>query len=629
MENNEERNEFVDASKAENPILGMNDDNNKNNKTPKTIILIILVLAIVIGAGFLMKSILFASNAEKFVQLATKDQKFLELIEEMQKEKQINTTFKVDLDKLAKEVGQESEEKIGEIKLTNVHINEKDDFSNVTKLNFPGVEKEFELQIAKTGKIVGFNLPEITDKFVAIDLDDTEGLIANLEKLGVDSTSFFHNNDVKEQSKKLSKMMEKYIKIIMKEAEPFIMKSNNVEVAIDGNSEKTTEYRLTINEESFCRIALPLLKEFYQNEEDMKTFLELSNHSYANVLELKDDLVDIIAQLEDLIEENDFEKEEMIIIKLYEKKGKNIATVIQTPEKKFGFYVFEDGKDYTMVLDMEDDYMDLKFTWELKDFKNKKEGMLKAKGTVDDEKFDVTLLEYEQEILNKKTEDLIKVSKNDYLLLNTATEKEIEKYMENIYSNLEEYSQFFGGNGYDIIEDDLDFDDDILDNTKKYVEVTDGYLKRAIELSEKVTIGMTEEEVIRAIGEPSKEYSSSSSKSLYYSTRIDNSEYDLISVFLYNGKVTKVSILVTSSEYKNVFIGKELNAELDDLEKVIDGVKEGMALDEVEKILGKAYFKAEKEESESMESFIWYDAKEQNVRISFMDGKVFYIGMVW
>ena len=643
MENNEEKNEVVNTTGMETPELNtsginMKDATKPKSKAPKIIILSLLVMALIIGAVFFMKSNLFASNAQRFMKLATKDQKFLDVLEEVQKEKQINTTFKVDFDRILKELGQESNQKIGEFRVENKHINQNDDFSNVTQIKMTSIDNTFELQIAKTGNIVGFNVPGITDKFIAVDLDDLEGLMNNLQKLGVNLSNIDDiektNENNKEQSEKIKKLIEKYMEIVVKEADPFIQKTSNVEVALDGNVEKAIEYQFDLTEESYSKILLPVLKELIKNDADMKLLLELYFPQYE-LDDLKKMMEDFIEQLESKVKENKFDMTSVFTMKLYEKNGKNIATVLEIEDLKIGFYVFEDDKDYQFIFDMDANDMQLRIKWELHSSNNKKDGKLGIKGNLDNERIDFTLLEYEQEILNKAEDEMIKVNKEDSILLNTVTQEELEKFAEKINKNMKQFSNIVVPNSVSerkIV--DANIPNSIVDLPKEddshsSVELKDGYLKKALDLMDKVEVGMTEEEVIKAIGKPNREINSSNSKSFYYSTKVGNYDVDLIHVFIYNEKVSTVTVDIMSSEFRKIYLGKELNANLDDLNKVIENVKEGMTISEVEKILGTAYFRNSKDNNSNYISYTWYDAQEHNVRISFTEDKVSYIGIIF
>lgn len=639
MDNNEEKNEMMNSPEISSPTMNMGDAGKKKNNIPKIIIIILVILAVVIGAVLLMKSNLFASNSEKFTKLMTTDQKVLEILKDSQNEKQINTSFKVDFDRIANELGQKQQQKIGDFQINNKHINTNDDFTNITEVKMSSIDKTLKLQIAKTGNLIGFNIPDITDQFITVDLDDIEGLFNNLKKLGLynESNNKENNTIDKQESEKIKKAVEKYAKIFMKEADPYIQKISDVEVSMDGSVDKATRYQLDLTEDSLNKILLPVLKEFAKNDDDLKLYMELYAAEY-DINELKKLLNSSIEELEESIKKNELDKENVLSVKLYEKNGKNIATVFEVEGSTIGFYVFEDGNDYKLVFDMDGKDVQLRIRWELKSSNNKKEGKLGLRGNIDNERVDITLLEYEQEVLNKAENELIKVNKENSVLLNTATQEELEKMMEKISKNIEGITNIAMPEQIlpnpmeqqevvDMSNDKIDLDNHVVIPVKS--ELKDGYLKKTLDLMNKVETGMTEEEVVQAIGKPNREVNGSNSKSLYYSTKVDNYDINLMHVFIYNGKVSNVSTDIMSSDFYKIYIGKELNAQLDDIEKALQNVKEGMTLSEVENILGTAYFNNSKDGKSSFISYTWYDAKEHHVNISFTDGKVSYIGFVW
>lgn len=112
-------------------------------------------------------------------------------------------------------------------------------------------------------------------------------------------------------------------------------------------------------------------------------------------------------------------------------------------------------------------------------------------------------------------------------------------------------------------------------------------------------------------------------------TIIDSDNNFYYNYLVEDGVIKRVRRDIFSSGYQNIQLSTELETEIENLKIVIGNVKEGMTLEEVEKILGNKYFERQKT-SEGEIHYTWYDKLENSVDICFdEEGKVYYIGSIY
>lgn len=637
MDNNEERKDVLNETPKQEEVT--QQTNKKGiSKFVAIISAIVVILIVAILGVFLFGGNLFASKGQKFVKLATVDQKFLSVFDTKNKDVQINSELKIDIDGIVKEIGGEPTG-LGALKLENKEIIKNEDYTDKLLISLDGMkDAKFELQIAKNKKLVGVHIPEITEKFIAVDLDDVDGLLNNLKKLGINielensKEHEFTENDRKE----LEDLLKKYIGFFADISSDYIDKKDNAKVEANGKSEVATEYKLTLDGESILKLAIELEKEFLKNERDIDKLVELGfiDDKDEFIEGIKNDMENNKSMIEDG-SYKDLMGDIEIIIKLYEKNGKNIATVVEVEDVYFGFYMFETSKDdYEAILELREGPQSMRFVLDITTEKNVKNGKLEFVLDTDEEDINVTLFEAKKEELNKIEDEIIKISKDDVLLLNTATEDELEEYVEEATKNAEKFvNDLLGiesGKNNDLFIDEIidndykNYDDKSYDD-KNYdkedeaqkdstvTKVTNGRLAEAQKLFDKIDLKMTKNELISAAGKPDDEYTPDLSSSTLLSYKDDKG--NLIGVIVKNDEVVEVEIRVSTAD-----IVEELNPSISDLSSRVEKVEKGMKLSEVEEILGKKYIQSMK--SSTYDQFTWYDSNGKKVSVVIEDGKV-------
>ena len=222
--------------------------NSSSGKKPTKLIGIIVGIVVVVAVivcavfAFSKNSSVFASKGKKFVKLATSDQKFLQVLKNDKGTSQVNTDLEIKFDELMKAFDYEDQD-VGNLLFNSKEIKKGDDYSLNASLSMENIDDaKIELQVAKTGNLVGVNLPNITNKFLAIDTSDIDGLIENLKDLGLLDESFTNeiaeDETSEEMQKELKKLVDKYLDVLGENISDYVEKTSNVNVEIGNYSEK-------------------------------------------------------------------------------------------------------------------------------------------------------------------------------------------------------------------------------------------------------------------------------------------------------------------------------------------------------------------------------------------------------
>ena len=446
----EEMNVAVDSNEiAQNGLEEQNtsnipSENQISESKPKNdgkknlfIVLGVLILLLVVCIAFAVCG--GNSKGMKFVKLLTEDQLFIEMLEDKGKYEQVDLKIKVDLDDIARETNSD-ELNLGKLTL-NATLNEKDeDFSakanvSVSKLNI----KIPEVQIMKTGDLIGLNVENIFPKIVSIDLKDIEGLKKNLESIGIKLPE--NSNDYeysKEDYEKLMKFANKYANTILKELEKGISKEDVKTVSLNGDEYKVSNvYVLKIDGECLVKTVYELAKELSKNKKDLKYLEEIGAIEDAD--EVKDNIDDFLKDTEEIIKEENYDDilPSDIVLKVYEKSGKTIATMLEIEDMKMMLYTLKSDKNsFDVVMEMLQDNTKVQFRVSFEKAKNNMSGALTIKvQEYDETSMNLELCKFEIEKFKKAKEDMLRVENEGSILLNEASKEEIDEFADQVNEN--------------------------------------------------------------------------------------------------------------------------------------------------------------------------------------------------
>lgn len=520
MENNNDGRENVFYEK---PIS--EEKVHKKGKSATIIIVAIVILAVSVFGVFAFSNIgskLFASKSERFFQLATVDQKLLSLLEADNNKAQVNTELEIEVDKILKDFEIDTVE-LGSFLIETKNIVKEEDYSNVTTVKLDEIDgAKLDIQVVKTGDLIGVHIPEITEKFIAVDIGDFEGLMENLDKLGLeldndefDIESKIENLEIlEEQQRELIKLLEKYVKVMQPILDDFIEVEKDVEIKVDNKTEKATEHKLTINEKTFVKVGKAIIETLLNNQKDIDKLVELGVLPKDEKEDFIEELEFLLGNINEAIQEESYEGAmndiNEIVIKLYEKNDKNIATVFEIDDIEIGLYVFEKQNDYDLILRgaAEDAEILLILQSDTKGNETTNELVFAVKS--DGERHEATLCKTKTEKLDKAEDEMIKIKKSDVLLLNVATEEELENYVTEISGNVEEFINKFSFGEFEDYNQDMStfpaeeiIDEQIYDNSiGNNVNISNGKLAEAQRMYNKIKLGMSKADVISAIGQP-------------------------------------------------------------------------------------------------------------------------------
>lgn len=190
-------------------------------------------------------------------------------------------------------------------------------------------------------------------------------------------------------------------------------------------------------------------------------------------------------------------------------------------------------------------------------------------------------------------------------------------------------------NDKEVIEDDYEwaFDEEIDSEDENIMKDNSDFsdsknlIAKAQKIYKDIEKGATKEEIIRKAGKPSNVRVSELDKKFEILEWNDGNTI-MVSVDMYDGEFRAKHIELESNKRKNIYIGKDLNVEIEDLNKVITQVKEGMSLQKVMMILGSTGFETSIDDWGNT-SYMWYDKKEQSVTVHFDEqGEAYYVGIV-
>lgn len=633
------------------------ENNEQKNRNNFKILIIVFGILLVLALGAVLAFSMFKSDEQKFYDLLFKKQAIASLVNDI-KDGQVDTSFEVDLKEVANAFDGELEEDLS-LGMDISQVFKENDTSGKIGIIFND-EELINLEYAKTGDLYALRVEDTNEKYIGIK---NENLQEVFEKFGVENADELPDKILTQEDFKkvmklkpadLNKMLDKYIKVLAKGSKGAVKVENEVELEIGAEKVKTKKYTLTLTEETIVNILEPLLttlkndkKNFELVLNDVEAVLELmEENNYpvrdmynisSNDVPTADEVCDVIDELYQNFKENkkemEIDKENVMLeLSVYEYKGQTVATEISNDEIRTIFMSLVDKDVFIGIVFEEDGEIESKFAFE----GNKKNDKLELDCIMLDDEREVKLFTIKEEKSNS-TKKIEKLNDENTLIINDATEEEVAEYaqefaegIEKIAENLQEklpMDEFM--NDMSNITEMPDEDDEweTLDYIYENPQV-EGVLADAQSMYNKISIGDSRADVVAKVGQPTESSVYSDSEFLDWNSNLVN-DMVAVSVHIYDGKVCEKTIELFSDKYEGVYLGKESNATIEDLNDATKNIKEGMTYQEVENILGKPAFESRKNDSGYLE-YTWTDKMEQSVGITFdKNGKLFLIGFIW
>lgn len=138
-------------------------------------------------------------------------------------------------------------------------------------------------------------------------------------------------------------------------------------------------------------------------------------------------------------------------------------------------------------------------------------------------------------------------------------------------------------------------------------------LSNYVDTYNRINIGMSEEDVIAILGEPTN-VNDSILQTLTWSDEYRNN----ITVNIKDNKIDRVILNINSRSRAGIKLSSEIGTEIEDLEVLREQLRYSMTFEEATQILGDRYIETVKGTEDII--YDWYDKKENHMGIQFTDG---------
>lgn len=439
-----------------------NTSNGNDKKNLKVFVGILVALAIFAGLIALAISA-FKSDEQKFFELLVKKQSIVALSEELneraEKNGEISSKIVVDLNKIAESVDEELDEEVV-IGLNLLQTLKNKNASGNLELTLND-DSLVTIEYAKTDELYGLRLKDATEKYLALRNED---LSECFEKFDIEMPDkILTPEDFEEvvdmDKSDVNKILKKYIKVFAEASKDRVKVEKGVKVKLGDKEVKTTKYTLELTERLVMDMALAMLEELKDDKknvelvlDDLESILELMEENGYPVEDMYGLEADDIPTAEEFLEEvrevyeegkeidfDEYYDDEDVILKIsvYEYKGKTVATKFEDEyEDGFEFKCYADKDLYVEFVAEEDG--DEVASFKLEGTLNKK--LLDAKFIVEAEREKIELFTIKQEYSNK-TKNLVKLNDKNALILNDASEDNVEEYGEELVEGMEKIAE--------------------------------------------------------------------------------------------------------------------------------------------------------------------------------------------
>ncbi len=474
-----------------------NVEENHNKKNLKILIGLIVVIVLVgVACVFAMPGA-FNSKETEFFDLLIRKQSVSgvanDIAEKAEKSKQVDTKIKADVGEILETFGADT---------GNAELNVEVDFSEVKNGDDMSAALELLLNkkslgiihLAITDELYGFKFADTTEKYLAFENKNLKELFENFD---VEDTSEIPDKILtKKDFEKVmkideataNKILNKYVKVLSKSVKGKVETKKNVKIEINGEEIKTTQHTLTLNEKDAIEMSLAMLKELKKDEKNIKLFIDdykailklmeesgyttkemLSYDDLPSTDEICEEFIETIEEtceeLEELLEDGDFDETEMSLV-IYEYKDEVVSTKIVGAGAAMVFECLN-SKDLFIRFATEQDDKELV--------------AIVLSGEMDSKKLDLDLkivsngiklklVTITQEYKSKADEKMVELNKKTALILNKASDKDIEefgeefkkgleKYLEDLVKDFPELATLFSGQNDSYDYDDFDYSD--------------------------------------------------------------------------------------------------------------------------------------------------------------------------
>lgn len=494
------------------PQQNVEKNHNKNNLK---ILIGVVVVIILIGVAcvFAMPGV-FNSEETEFFDLLIRKQSVAgvanDIAAKTEKSKQVDTKIKADISEILETFGADTGDTDLNVEVDISEVKSGDDMSGALELLLNKKSLGI-IHFAKTGEMYGLKFADTTEKYLAFENNNLKELFENFDVEDTDEipdkilTQKDFEKVMKIDKATANKILDKYIKVLSKSVKGKVETKKNVKIEIDGKEIKTTQHTLTLNEKDTAEMALAMLKALKEDEKNIKLFID----DYKSILKLMEEsgyatkemlsyddlpstdeiceefigaIEETYEQLKEIVEEDDFDEDTEISLVIYEYKNEIVATKIVADDAAI---VFE-------CLNSEDVF--IRFATEQD---GKELAAIVLSGEMDSKKLDLELklvsngiklklITITQEYKSKADEEMVKLNKKTALIVNKASEEDLEefaeelkegltKYLEDLVEEFPEFSSLFSAQDDSYDYDDFDYSDYYYDYDYDDFDYSDYY----------------------------------------------------------------------------------------------------------------------------------------------------------
>ncbi len=408
-------------------------DENQNldmvvKEEPKRKIIIISLLLLVFISIIAFSTYIVISNryvkAQRFAELLGKDQAAIESISKI-----------IDIHKNAVIDGKVTMSMYGE-EVANAEYNmigTKDGFD--LKGEYLLENESGEINIIKEERTVAAYIPALYEKYFAVNDENLEQLLLNLG----------YNIKTKEEGKINKSIRERYIKLLAKELDNYIEVKSDSIVTEESKEYKTLKYELVLDGKALSQIAKSILEKIENDEELKQVAVDLAKENLMQAYGVEEiseeDTEEIRKSLDEYISDlksdteyiEDYEIE--IKIAVHEKDGKNIKTEVIINSDNGGLkaellaYTYKKKDIIKFSLGIEEKTLAILFE------KGEEESsdVVNILASFDGEEiFKISGEAKKAQKAQKAERKVRKLESLETFLLNTASEEELEQFMQKI-----------------------------------------------------------------------------------------------------------------------------------------------------------------------------------------------------
>lgn len=418
----------------------LNGKNKKNNVGIIVGIFAAVIVLIVLCGAFI---VLRGNKGERFLKMFENDY-LLRIPKEIcniaLNNNNINASAEIDIDKFVEDLGAESNN-AGKISLNTSTLRNKMNFATTLTLN-SNKEELAKAKLVLNDKKIGLAVPGLFERYVAVDLNDIDGLVKNFNLDEEDVEKFVEalKNNI-ESAEKTKKISERYLKILTKQISNKINVEKNAIVKINGNENKTNKYFLKLESKDMMNIKRVILSVAKKDKElyDLLSKQEEFDYTWE---EWQEEIDDSIREIEYEFK-NNYIGDASLTLEAFVKGNNTLAARIIYVEGEYEILNIA----VSSYNNKADSYLEVKFgsygfyeslIFNSKMEKNKLNTDMYMKVDTDDGKQKFKLLTFTVEG-KKVSNPKIDVISDSALMLNSATQKSMEKFASEVEENIPTY----------------------------------------------------------------------------------------------------------------------------------------------------------------------------------------------